>query len=99
MGRKVSLVSDDKAVDVEQEKVLKFKDGYSNSVENVSVWRTKKPGFHYSKESLPSLKDGIKLLLFSTVTVIGMTFISQIMPNIGWNNVGDTHTAPYLYCS
>ena len=97
MGRKVSFELDDKAVDVERENLLHLKDDCSYSVEDASVLRTRRYLFDYSRESLPSIKDVINLLLFSAVTVIGWTFISEIMPTIGWSNVGDVLRRPLFF--
>ncbi len=87
MGRVVSFVSDDKAVDVQREKLLGAVDDAYSPLENQSGFRTKRSSLTTLRDSLPSLQDVVKLLLFCAVTVVGMTFLSQAIPKIGRSTV------------
>ena len=84
MDRVVDIVHDDKAVVQERERLLDPEGDQPFAKEDCFATRTEKSSWAHLRETLPSIKDVIKLILFCTVTAAGMTFISEAMPRIGW---------------
>ena len=94
MGRAVSFMVDEKAADVECERFLDMKYDPALLEDDASSIGTRKSSLNYLREHLPSIKDIFKLVLFCTVTVVGMNFISGAIPSRGWHNVRSFHLHP-----
>lgn len=86
MGRAVSFVND-RAVEVEREKLLDLKDHSDLSQNDRPGIRTEPFTPKRPSDFLPTLRDVINSVLFCGVTVFGITLISNAIPNIGWRNV------------
>lgn len=60
------------------------------------VAQSKKSSWQQLKDYLPSVRDVVKLVLFFTVTVIGMTFIFEAFVNVAGNTVRYFHLCQFL---
>ena len=87
MGRTVSFVLDDKAVDVEREKLLDLEDPLQFSEKQDFTEKLESASSISPLGLLPSLKDIVKTVLFCGVTVFGISLFSNAIPIIGWHNV------------
>lgn len=77
----IYLPNETKPLDGEYGKLLYSKDDLALPKYNDVVAEPTRSSRQRLKNYLPSVKDVVKLVLFSAVTVIGMTFISEISFN------------------
>ena len=87
MGRVVSFMSDEKVDGTERERLVNSKDDLSSIERNSPTISSSKSSLKSFYESLPTLRDIIRLVFFCTFTVVGMTFISPAIPRFGWVQV------------
>lgn len=87
MGHIAFYMPDEKRpLDKGNVKLLEIEDNPALPKYDILVAEPKRSSWHRMKYYLPSVKDVIKLVLFSAVTVIGATFISRFM----FNDLGST---------